>query len=195
MTRLQAADPATTPEDVSTFLAQFPPDEMFTMLTHSPSTVKPFIGLAQALYTSLDLPIRARELAILTLADAVRGEFVFAQHVAISETVGIDEKLRRAIRDHDHQNPALSDYDRVIVRFVAEFVTAEPVSDATFSALRRFLSEREVVELLHVCGYYWTLSRLCTVLQVDLTQLYAEVSVEGFSAAGAGGSTASDGTA
>lgn len=171
MTRLQAPDPAAIPEDVSTFLAQFPPDEMFTMLTLSPSTVKPFIGLAQALYTSLDLPIRARELAILTLADAVGGEFVFAQHVPISQKAGIGEELRQAIRDHDHQNPALSDYDRAIVRFTTELATAQPVSDPTFSALRRFLSDREVVELLHVCGYYWTLSRLCTVLRVDLTQL------------------------
>jgi alkylhydroperoxidase family enzyme len=180
VTRLQAPDPATTPEDVRTFLAQFPPDGMFTMLAHSPSTVQPFLGLAQALYTSLDLPVRDRELAILTLADAVGSEFVFAQHVPISETAGIDEKLRRAIRDHDHQNPALSDRDRAIVLFTAELVTAEPVSDATFTGLRRHLSEREVVELLHVCGYYWTLSRLCTVLQVNLTQLYSDVSVEGF---------------
>lgn len=180
MTRLQAPGPAAVPEDLREFLAQFPPDEMFTMLTHSPTTVKPFIGLAQALYTSLDLPVRDRELAILTLADAVGGEFVFAQHVPISEKAGIDDKLRQAIRDRDHENPALNDHDRAVVGFTAELATAQPVSDATFAALRRFLPDREVVELLHVCGYYWTLSRLCTVLQVDLTRLYAEVTVEGF---------------
>ncbi|MCW2932612.1 MAG: hypothetical protein JWM19_3574 [Actinomycetia bacterium] len=180
MTRLQAPDPAAVPEDLREFLAQFPPDEMFTMLTHSPSTVRLFIGLAQALYTSLDLPVRDRELAILTLADAVSGEFVFAQHVPISENAGIDDTLRQAIRSRDHDNPALTDHDRAIVRFTAELATAQPVSDATFTALHRNLSEREVVELLHVCGYYWTLSRLCTVLQVDLTSLYAEVTVEGF---------------
>ena len=50
MTRLPAPDPATVPEDLREFLAQFPPDEMFTMLTHSPSTAKAFIGLASALH-------------------------------------------------------------------------------------------------------------------------------------------------
>lgn len=180
MTRLQAPDPAAVPEDLREFLAQLPPDEMFTMLTHSPATVQPFIGLAQALYTSLDLPVRDRELAILTLADAVGGEFVFAQHVPISAQAGIDDKLRQAIRDRDHDNPALTDHDRAIVGFTTELATAQPVSDATFAALRRYLSDREVVELLHVCGYYWTLSRLCTVLEVDLTQLYADATVEGF---------------
>jgi alkylhydroperoxidase family enzyme len=180
MTRLPAPGPAAVPEDLREFLAQFPPDEMFTMLTHSPTTVKPLMGLAQALYTSLDLPARDRELAILALADAVGGEFVFAQHVPISAKAGVDDALRRAIRARDHDNPALTDHDRAIVRFTTELATAKPVSDAAFAALRRFLSDREVVELLHVCGYYWTLSRLCTVLQVDLTRLYVDVTVDGF---------------
>jgi alkylhydroperoxidase family enzyme len=178
VTRLPAPD--TVPEDLREFLAQFPPDEMFTMLTHSPTTVQPFIGLAQALYTSLDLPVRDRELAILTLADAVGGEFVFAQHVPISAQAGIDDTARQAIRAHDHHNAVLTDRDRAIVAFTTELTTALPVSDATFAALRRYLSDREVVELLHVCGYYWTLSRLCTVLEVNLTRLYADVTVEGF---------------
>jgi alkylhydroperoxidase family enzyme len=180
MTRLQAPDPATIPEDLREFLAPFPPDGMFTMLAHSPTTVKAFIGLAQTLYTSLDLSVRDRELAILTLADAVGGAFVFAQHIPISADAGIGDPVRQAIRDGDHENAALTGHDRAVVRFTTELATAQPISDATFAALRRYLSDREVVELLHVCGYYWTLSRLCTVLQVDLTQLYAEVTAEGF---------------
>ena len=180
MTRLQAPDPATVPENLREFLTQFPADEMFTMLTHSPTTVKPFITLAQALYTSLNLQVRDRELAILTLADAVGGEFVFAQHIPISEKAGIDDESRQAIRDRDHDSPELTDRDRAVIRFTTELANAQPVSDATFDALRRYLPDREVVELLHVCGYYWTLSRLCTVLQVDLTRLYADVTVEGF---------------
>jgi len=39
--------------------------------------------------------------------------------------------------------------------------------------VRAVLSEREVVEILRVIGYYWTLSRMSTVLDVHATQLYA----------------------
>jgi alkylhydroperoxidase family enzyme len=53
------------------------------------------------------------------------------------------------------------------------------MSDEVFASARKFLSDREIVELLQVCGYYWTLSRLCTVLQVETTQMYDEISVEG----------------
>jgi alkylhydroperoxidase family enzyme len=114
------------------------------------------------------------------VADAVQCDFVFAQHVPISEEAGVDEEIRGLLRGRDHTNPALSEHDRAIIQFAAEVVTRPHVPDTIFSTARRFLSEREVVELLHLCGYYWTFSRICTVLKVDLTQMYAQVSVDGF---------------
>ncbi|MHA6765008.1 carboxymuconolactone decarboxylase family protein [Streptacidiphilus sp. PAMC 29251] len=180
MARLQAPDPETVPEDVAAFVAAFPPDTLFTMLTHSPTTVQPFLSLAQALYTSLQLPVRTRELAILALAEAVECEFVLAQHLPLSERAGVDEELRRIIHDRDYANPALSAHDRAVVQFAAEVAGQPRVSDPVFAAAREFLSAREIVELLHLCGYYWTLSRLCTVLDVDLSRMYAQESVEGF---------------
>ncbi|MFF7602493.1 carboxymuconolactone decarboxylase family protein [Streptomyces mirabilis] len=180
MARLQDPNPEQIPEDVANFVAKLPADTLFTMLTHSPSTIQPFITLAQALYTSLDLPVRSRELAILVLADAVQCEFVLAQHGPISKEAGVDEQVRRLIRDRDYTNPALSEYDRAVIQFAAEVALRPQVSDTTFSEARKFLTEREVVELLQLCGYYWTLSRVCTVLEVDLTRMYANESVEGF---------------
>jgi len=182
MARLNAPDPATIPGDVGEFLATFPPDTLFQMLTHSPSTVQPFIALAQALYTSLELPVRARELAILTVAENTRCEFVATQHVPISERAGVNEQTRQVIRNRDWTSPALSEHDRAIIQFAAEIVTQPQMSNPVFTSARQFLSDREIVELLHLCGYYWTLSRVCTVLEVDLTQLYAQVSVAGFAA-------------
>lgn len=153
------------------------------MLTHSPSTIQPFMGLAQALYTGLTLPARSRELAVLTVAASPRSEFVAVQHVPISEQAGVNEDTRRLIQNQDFSSPALSEQDRAIIRFAAAIVPPAPMSDTVFNPARRFVSEREIVELLHLCGYYWTLSRICTVLQIDLTPMYANVSVAGFPSA------------
>ncbi|MEV0471731.1 carboxymuconolactone decarboxylase family protein [Streptomyces prunicolor] len=175
MTRLQDPDPNDVPEDVARFLADFPPDPMFKMLTHSPSTVRPFIGLAQALYTSLELPVRERELAILTVAEGVRCDFVFTQHVPLSRNAGVDDATRELIKNGDHTHPALSKHDRAVIQLAAEVVAGPRVSDEVFAAAGEFLSARELVELLHVCGYYWTFCRLCTALDVQLTQMYAQL--------------------
>jgi len=175
MTRLPDPDANDIPEDVARFLAAFPPDPMFKTLAHSPSTVQPFIGLAQALYTSLELPLRARELAILTVAEGEQCGFVLTQHVPLSQAAGVDDATREPIKKRDHTNPALSQYDRAVIQFAAEVVAGPRVSDEVFAAAGEFLSARELVELLHVCGYYWTFSRLCTVLDVQLTQMYSEL--------------------
>jgi AhpD family alkylhydroperoxidase len=184
MARLNIPDPATIPEDVTEFLARFPPDALFETLTHAPTIIQQFIGLAQALYAALELPVRSRELAILTVAASTQCAFVAAQHGPLSEQAGVDEQTRLLIQKGDHTNPALSEHDRAIVEFAAEIVNRNQVSDPVFAAARRFLSDREIVELMHLCGYYWTLSRICNFLDVDLTQLYAQVTVAGFPAGG-----------
>jgi alkylhydroperoxidase family enzyme len=175
MARLHHPDPDTIPDDVRDFLAKFPPDPIFKMLTHSVSTVQPFIQLAQALYTSLELPVRSRELAILTLAEEAQCNFVFTQHAPISEAAGVDQEIRQLIRNRDYADPALSEQDRTIIQFAAEVVAQPQVSDALFASARKYLSEREVVELLQVCGYYWMFSRICNVLEVEVTQTHAEI--------------------
>ena len=173
MPRLNDPDPRSIPDDVARFLATLPPDAMFTTLSHSPATVQPLLGLARALYTSLELPARTRELSILALATQAESAFVWTQHEPISEAAGVTEAIRRLIRDHDHTNAALSAPDQAVLQFTTAVVTGPYVSDEQFTALRGVLSEREIVELLHVIGYYWTLSRVSTVVQVEATRLYA----------------------
>ena len=174
MPRLHAPDPNSIPDNVARLLATLPPDPMFSALSHSVTTIQPLLGLAQALYTLLELPVRTRELAILTLAEEIESAFVWAQHVPISETAGVTDEIRQLIRDRDYTNPVLSGPDSTVLQFTAAVAVGPRVSDELFAALRTVLSEREVVEILHVIGYYWTLSRISTVLDVKVTHLYAE---------------------
>ncbi|MFI7611519.1 carboxymuconolactone decarboxylase family protein [Nonomuraea terrae] len=172
MPRLADPNPKTVPDDVREFLAQLPPDPLVRMLTHSVGTVKPFIQLARAQFSSLELAARSRELVILTVAEYAECAFVAAQHGPMSDSAGVDERTRQLIRDRDLGNPDLSAFDRALVRFTAEVVRRPTVSDELFDQARRFLSEREIVEVLQVAGYYWAFSRICTVLDVEITEVY-----------------------
>jgi hypothetical protein len=69
MPRLPDPDPASIPDNVREFLASLPPDPMVKMLSYSAGTVKPFVQLARAQFTALELPARSRELVILTVAE------------------------------------------------------------------------------------------------------------------------------
>jgi AhpD family alkylhydroperoxidase len=119
----------------------------------------------------LELPARSRELVILTVAEYAECEFVAAQHRPISEAAGVDEHTRQLIKGRELDSPELSTYDRTLIRFTAEVVRRPKVPNELFDQARQFLSEREIVEVLQVAGYYWSFGRVCTVLDVEVTKV------------------------
>jgi AhpD family alkylhydroperoxidase len=172
MTRLDDPEAADVPADVRRFLADFPPDPMVKMLTHSVATVQLFIQQAQAQFTALALPAHSRELVILTVAACTDCAFVAAAHGPISATSGVTDAVRDLIARQDWAGTELAPRDRAIIRFAAQVIVGPRVSDELFAEVRGFLSSREIVEVLQVCGYYWTFCRIATVLDVPLTVVH-----------------------
>jgi alkylhydroperoxidase family enzyme len=155
-----------------------PPDPMVKMLSWSAGTVKPYIQLARTQYSALELPARSRELVILTVAEYTSGTFEAAQHDPIAQAAGVEERTRQLIRDRQLDSPELSPADRALTRLVAEVVQRPRVSDEIFQQARKFLTDRELVEVLQVTGYYWTFSRISTVLDVEVTELYGDAPLQ-----------------
>jgi AhpD family alkylhydroperoxidase len=175
MTRLDDPDPAAVPVDVLQFLAEFPPDPMVKMLTHSVATVGLFIQQAQAQFAGLALSARFRELVILVVATCTDCAFVAAQHGPISAAAGVTDALRDRIARRDFDSAELAPHDRTIIRFAAQVVKESRVSNELFADVQGFLSNREIVEILQICGYYWTFCRIATVLDVEVTTVYGAV--------------------
>ncbi|MGI5521566.1 carboxymuconolactone decarboxylase family protein [Micromonospora sp. CA-259024] len=175
--RLPDPDPATIPQEVSTFLNALPPDPQVKMLTHSTGTVKPFIQFARTLFTGLELPERTRELVILTTAEYTDCDFVTSQHVPMAQAAGVSDETIRLIGERRLTDPSLTAHDSLVLRFTAEITQRPTVSDELFNEAREHLSDREIVEVIQVAGYYWTFGRVSTVLQVPVTQVYGEETV------------------
>jgi AhpD family alkylhydroperoxidase len=174
MPRLTDPDPASIPNNVREFLAALPPDPMVKMMSHSVGTVRPFIELARAQFTSLRLSDRSRELVILAVAAYTDCAFVAAQHDPMAHSVGVEESTRRLIRTRNIGSAELTPSDRALLRFTAEVVQQPRVSEETFALARMFLSEREVVEVIQLTGYYWSFGRIATTLDVEVTQVYGD---------------------
>jgi alkylhydroperoxidase family enzyme len=172
--RLADPDPASIPQDVREYLASLPPDPMVKMLSYSAGTVQLFVQLARAQFTALELPARSRELVILTVAEYTGSTFVAAQHDPIALAAGVAERTRQLIRDRQLDSPELSPADRALIRLTADVVRRPRVSDEVFQRAREFLTDRELVEVLHVTGYYWTFGRISTVLDVEVTKVYGD---------------------
>jgi alkylhydroperoxidase family enzyme len=174
MPRLPGPDPASFPAQVREFLALLPPDPMVAMLSYATGTVQPFVQLARAQFTSLALPARSRELVILTVAACTDSTFVAAQHEPMAAAAGVGERTRQLIRDRQLDSPELSAADRALIALTVTVVRQPRVPDETFRQAREFLTDRELVEVLQVTGYYWTFGRISTVLDVEVTKVYGD---------------------
>ena len=178
MARIAYPDRQRLPDELASMLDEIPRHAPIDMLAHSPQVTQQFLRLAQAQFASLELPLRQRELVILAVAAQVGCEYEYSQHVPVSEDAGIDPALREAIWRGEVDEAALSPADARLLRFVTEVVRSPRPEDVSLDAVREHYSDREIVEMLQLIGFYWGLGRLCTVLDLEIEEATDLTSVD-----------------
>jgi alkylhydroperoxidase family enzyme len=155
------------PADLSAMLEQMPPTAPVDMLAHSPDLARQFLGMAQAQFTTLELSARNREILILTVAAHVECEYEYQQHIPISHDVGVSPELRQTIWTGKLDTDEIDSPDHVLIEFVRGVLLSPFVAEPTMAAIQSHFSAREIVEILHLTGFYWGFGRLCTVLDIE----------------------------
>lgn len=105
---------------------------------------------------------RIREVAIVATAAAVRCEYELLSHIPLALQEGVAESSIQLCKGQ--QTTAPKD-ETSIISFCHELINDHRVSDATFEAVRSFLSESQVIELCVTVGYYALLSDVINVFQ------------------------------
>lgn len=166
MARIEYADPGDLPDDLRGWYERLPPDpRMFLALAQASSTAGLVLDLGMALRRDAALPTRLVELVAATVTRITGSDYLRRRHVPSTDLLTTEE--REAALRGDGRPSSFDERDRAVLRF-AEAIAAGPrVDDETFAAVRRHLSDQELVELVQVHGYYWMLSRIATVLDVD----------------------------
>jgi 4-carboxymuconolactone decarboxylase len=171
MARLPYPDLAGAPEPVREALQALPPLNIFRMLAHAETALRPFLRFGGAILGRLELDPRLRELAILQVAACSEAEYEWVQHVAIGRQVGLSDEQIEAVKRGDIDNSgALSELQRAVLLFASEVVAGPRVSDTTFAAVSERLSPRETVELLLTIGNYLMLARVMTTLELEVDE-------------------------
>jgi alkylhydroperoxidase family enzyme len=155
------------PAETAKLLNKLPHNNITEMLAHAHPLTEPFLRMAQAQFTELDLSDRQRELVILAVSVLVECHYEYAQHVPIIAAAGIDADLRDRIRRGEFDAPDAPD-ERALLAFVAAVIRAPRISDDVFAEMWRYLSGRQIVETLQLVGFYWGVGRLATVLELEL---------------------------
>jgi alkylhydroperoxidase family enzyme len=142
---------------------------LFRALAHSPRLMHQFMRLGHDLRKRTRLDATLRELVILTVCRVTGNTFEFFLHLNGAREAGLSDRQLIGLSLPECY-PGFTDEQRAVMRYAEEVTRNIRVSDATFDAVRAFLSDEEIVELTLLTGYYNLVARFLEPLQVRLDE-------------------------
>lgn len=167
MTRIPFPDLEKTSPEVREMLSRLPGRVgIFEMMAHAETVLKPLMKLGGTFLGKLQLDPLLRELVILHAVNIEGGEYEWVQHVPVVLALSGTQAQIDALRAGDDQAACFNDGQKAALRLTREVVANVRASEATLAAARPYLSEREIVELILVAGFYIMLARLTETLDI-----------------------------
>jgi len=140
---------------------------IFNMMAHAETCLKPVMKLGGTLLGKLELDPKLRELCLLHAVKLVGGEYEWVQHVPIARDLGCSDAQIAALGKGDDAAACFDAREKAALRFTHEVVVDVRASEAALSGAREHLSQREIVELILMAGFYTMLARLTETLGVE----------------------------
>jgi len=167
MPRIPFPDLDKASPEVREMLSRLPaPVGIFNMMAHAATVLKPLMKLGGTFLGKLELDPLLRELVILHAVNLEGGEYEWVQHAPVVLALGGTQAQIDALRAGDDQAVCFSEAQKAALRFAREVVVDVGASEAALAEAKKHLSDREIVELILVAGFYIMLARLTETLDI-----------------------------
>ena len=144
-----------------------PVGNIFRTMAHTPGLLRRFLALGGDLRNKTKIDPQLRELAILTVGRLAKADYEFTHHWNLALRAGVPrEKLEQL--DRYENTPVFTPQDRAVIKYAEEATSDIRVSDKTFDALRSFLDDQRIVELVLEVAFYNMVVRFLEPLGVEL---------------------------
>ncbi len=141
---------------------------LFKIWAWSVSSIKDVISLGADHYAGLELTPHMRELVILLTAHVNKCDYEWVQHVTPAKTFGVTDGQIAAIQKLSFTEADFSPQQLAAMRFTMAVLSDPQVTDEVFQMAQANFSNRELVEIVELIGYYWMAGRIATVFRLDL---------------------------
>jgi len=170
MARIPYPDPATLSPAARDYIARSQNLNIVRMLSHaSPAVFEGFNALSGGIMLRSPLDPVLRETAILRVAYLSKAAYEIYHHEAVGREVGLTQAQLDAIA-RGGADPALSPEQQALLAFTDDVVLRVKASDENLAAVRRFLDDSAVVDVLLTIGCYMMVARLLETTGVELDQ-------------------------
>jgi len=145
-----------------------PPAPMMAWL-NSPEMARHATRLGEVLRFDTIFPAKLSEIAILVTARHWTSHYEWYAHKRLGLQGGMDPKVIDAIRDR--RTPTFDDPKAQIIYDVAKSLhEGHGLSDSLYADAVKVLTERGVVEIIGLCGYYTMVSMTLNTFQFGLPE-------------------------
>jgi alkylhydroperoxidase family enzyme len=103
----------------------------------------------------------------MTVGRLTGADYEFTHHWNMSLAVGVKRDQLEQLANFE-TSPAFDDKERAVIRYAVEATRDVKVSDSTFNALRGFLDNRRIMELVMNVAFYNSVARVIVPCGVEL---------------------------
>lgn len=140
---------------------------IYRLMLHSPALAKAWFDLNQAVRYGTEIDGQSRELAVIRVAILNDVEYVQRAHgPAYALKEGLTPEQVSAIANWQ-PSKLFSAQQRALLAYTDAMTREIDVPDTVFADLRKFFSERQIVELTMLIAAYNMLTRFLKALKVD----------------------------
>jgi len=167
MARLSYPDPGALPPQTAAALATLPVRNVFSMMAHATTLAPPVFEFTNVLFKGMQLDARLRQVAILRVGYLCESQYEVYHHEKAGRAAGLSAEEMNALKKGAAQQ-CLGPKETGVARFAEEMTLQVKASEQAFAAVRAFLSEREIVELTLVVGFYNMVARFLETLEIEI---------------------------
>ena len=153
---------------------------IFKIMAHSPTLMRDWLRMATPLLRDgLSLEPRLREIAILRVGQNARSEYEFGQHIPIARACGVTNEEMAALQNFE-DTEHFSELERTLIRYVDASTALSSDAPDLARELRRWLSDKELLELSFCIGHWGMVARVLVPLEVELDEKVEATLPEGW---------------
>ncbi len=168
MARIPYPDLDQLDPEVGAFMRRIDPMiNVFHMMAHAQTAIRPFMRLGNALLFKGDLDDVLREIVILRVGHVTGSTYEVHQHRIVGRNCGMTEAQIDAVPE-GAASDVFDDRQKLAIRVTDEVLANVRMSAATFEAAEAAFSPRELTELLLTIGFYNMIAGLLENLQVEI---------------------------
>jgi alkylhydroperoxidase family enzyme len=143
---------------------------IFKIVAHNPQLLRNWLRMSgPLLFGGLSLEPRLREIAILRVAQNARSEYEFGHHIPIARQVGLTDEEIASLQDFE-DGETFTELERHVIRYTD--ASCQLTDDAPEHAreLKRWLSDKELLELSFCIGHWGMVARVLVPLEVEVDE-------------------------